>query len=78
MDNEALTKASMETFLNQKWQDFRVEYWIVEKIDKFKKIIPKDNDKEFNWKEYLKNNKGIKIQKITNQQKGEYNNEFKT
>ena len=32
MDNEALTKASMETFLNQKWQDFRVEYWIVEKI----------------------------------------------
>ena len=32
MDNEALAKASMETFLNHKWQDFRVESWLEEKV----------------------------------------------
>jgi SAM-dependent methyltransferase len=32
LDNEALTKASMSTLLYQKWQDFRVEYWLEEKV----------------------------------------------
>ena len=47
---------------------FPIGYWEAEKIDKLK-IIPKKNEeeKEFDWEEYLKQNKGkgIKIQKIT-------------
>jgi len=32
MDSEPLAKSSMETFLNQKWEDFNVGYWLVEKM----------------------------------------------
>ena len=40
---------------------FPIGHWKVEKVDKSKKIIPKDNNKEFDWEEYLKKNKGIEI-----------------
>ena len=41
---------------------FPIGHWMIEKVDKSKKIIPKKNEKEeFDWEEYLKNNKGIEI-----------------
>ena len=37
---------------------FPIGYWMAEKIDKFKKIVPKNEKEEFDLDEYLKRNKG--------------------
>ena len=45
---------------------FPIGHWMIEKVDKSKKIIPKKKEKEeFDWEEYLKNNKGIEIKAST-------------
>ena len=45
---------------------FPICYWIVEKINKSKKIVPKNEKEEFDLDEYLKKNKGkgIKIKAV--------------
>ena len=45
---------------------FPIGHWMIEKIDKSKKIVPKKEKEEFDLDEYLKQNKGkgIKIEAI--------------
>ena len=42
---------------------FPIGYWETEKVNKEDNILPKNNE-EFDWKEYLKNNKGTEIKRI--------------
>ena len=43
---------------------FPIGHWISEKPYTKPKIKPNDEKKDFNWEEYLKNNKGVEIKKI--------------
>ena len=45
---------------------FPIGHWMIEKIDKSKKIVPKKEKEEFDLDEYLKQNKGkgIKIEAV--------------